>query len=487
MSQKISYKPLGEIEDASSSSSERPYKVLYNNNMGNRTLIINLPIFDFYRMSAVANEQNINITTNEISQRPIDFNHANKLANYILKGLVQAVVDGRKKKGKKIPDVYLETQKAMGEQPYISLQPLVCNLRTCKRNGTDLRSRPIITESISGAQEVASHEVLLAQKDIFWVVDGQHRRKALELVFDFLDFTLSTHSYPAKKAVFSGSNANLSVDELQLWNDCNAIARTHCSLAVELHLGLNAIEERQLFHDLNNLGKRIEASLALEFDRGNPINTFIQDKLIGKILKWPIAKKDIVNWQEDDGSITRKDLVSINTRLILNRTNPKGATPAEVEPKIEVTLRFWKAIQQIPDIGNPGAKAKTTAAQSVVLKALAKLAYDFSFGKEKMQPQLLETLFKKIPKIDFSHNNPMWEYYKMNDKERSSVGLSGLAKYLPDDSGRGSDFNRDIGARDSAGMMRFGAKHNDIYPIIGDMIRWSLNLPSRRREKILPS
>jgi hypothetical protein len=30
--------------------------------------------------------------------------------------------------------------------------------------------------------------------------------------------------------------------------------------------------------------------------------------------------------------------------------------------------------------------------------------------------------------------------------------------------------------------MRFGAKHNDIFPILGDMIRWSLKLPSRQAE-----
>ena len=38
--------------------------------------------------------------------------------------------------------------------------------------------------------------------------------------------------------------------------------------------------------------------------------------------------------------------------------------------------------------------------------------------------------------------------------------------------------NRDIGSF-QAGFMRFGAKHNDIYPIIGDMIRWKLGLSSR--------
>jgi hypothetical protein len=28
--------------------------------------------------------------------------------------------------------------------------------------------------------------------------------------------------------------------------------------------------------------------------------------------------------------------------------------------------------------------------------------------------------------------------------------------------------------------MRFGAKHNDIFPILSDMIRWKTGLPSRR-------
>jgi hypothetical protein len=31
--------------------------------------------------------------------------------------------------------------------------------------------------------------------------------------------------------------------------------------------------------------------------------------------------------------------------------------------------------------------------------------------------------------------------------------------------------------------MRFGAKHNDIFPILADMIRWTTGLPSRRENK----
>jgi hypothetical protein len=42
------------------------------------------------------------------------------------------------------------------------------------------------------------------------------------------------------------------------------------------------------------------------------------------------------------------------------------------------------------------------------------------------------------------------------------AGLGGLKEYLPDDE---SPANRDIGAF-QAGLMRFGAKHNDIFPIL---------------------
>lgn len=50
-----------------------------------------------------------------------------------------------------------------------------------------------------------------------------------------------------------------------------------------------------------------------------------------------------------------------------------------------------------------------------------------------------------------------------------------LAAYLPEEGAA----NRDIGAY-QGGFMRFGAKHNDIYPVLADMMRWATNLPSRR-------
>jgi hypothetical protein len=139
-----------------------------------------------------------------------------------------------------------------------------------------------------------------------------------------------------------------------------------------------------------------------------------------------------------------------------------------------VARRFWLAISAIPGFGEQDAKKRTIAAQPVVLKALAKLTFDFAFGR-KQNEEHLNKLLDGITDIDFAHTNPMWRFYELSASEREAAGLSGLAAYLPsDDDGK----NRDIGSS-QGDFMRFGAKHNDIFPILGDMVRWKLGLPSR--------
>ena len=150
-----------------------------------------------------------------------------------------------------------------------------------------------------------------------------------------------------------------------------------------------------------------------------------------------------------------------------------------LESKIDVATQLWTAVKTIPNFGESGAKIKTVAAQPVVVKALAKLTFDFAFSKRKniLADTYLNKLLSEISSVDFSHTNPMWRFYELTEAERETLGLSGLKEFLPSDD---QGFNRDIGNFDkNSGWMRFGAKHNDIYPIIADMIRWKLNLPKR--------
>ena len=71
----------------------------------------------------------------------------------------------------------------------------------------------------------------------------------------------------------------------------------------------------------------------------------------------------------------------------------------------------------------------------------------------------------------------MWNYYNLDKDNRLNL-FPGLEKYLPPE----DDSNRDMGFHDGH-YMRFGSKHNDIFPLIGDMIRWKLDLPNRNLKK----
>jgi len=322
----------------------------------------------------------------------------------------------------------------------------------------------------------------LSDRDIFWIVDGQHRRYAMNLIEGFLIEIKDTHRYPKRPKLYAGAHRNeLTAAELQAWLDVFATLRMGTSVAVEVHLGLGADEERQLFHDLNNLGKKVEAGLAFEFDNSNPVNVYIKDELTQEEFWRPgVADSDIVDWHDDEGRISRKDLIAINAILFLNKTNVKGAQPLEVESKKAVASRVWQTINNIDGFGEPGAKMTTVAAQPVVLKAIAKLAYDFAFGKHP-NSEHLDRLLAGVERIDFSHANPMWRYYELPPVERKRKGIDGLEEFLPSEA---EGANRDIGKYDPTNdVMRFGAKHNDIFPIIGDMIRWRLGLPNRNAEK----
>jgi DNA-sulfur modification-associated len=462
---------LDELAEAGDSS-ERPYKAFIGHNLGNRTFLSIIPMHEFFTISEVAND--IARDGDSLAQRKLDPAHAQKLAIYLLKGLVAAAKEYRS--NRKLPEnLTLDTiLNRLGRQPYLSMQPIVVNIRNCDPGGSNIRGDRLSTKY----DETACFKVFLSQKHVLWVVDGQHRRKAMELVFSFLDGVRSTGNYPKKGSLYESESTVLSSDEISAWDECFAVARGYATVVVEVHLGLKSDEERQLFHDLNNLGKKVETSLALQFDNSNPINLFIKDELI-KGLGMKAVEKDILDWHNDSGAISRKDLVAVNAILFLNKTNIGGATPPMVTPKVEIARRFWEAIDAIDGFGETSAKEKTIAAQSVVLKALAKLVYDFAFSPRRDPEtcdQNLEKLLSGISDIDFSHSNRIWRYYELAAEQREDPTFAQLQTYLPTNT---DGANRDVGSSQT-GFMRFGSKHNDIYPLLGDMIRFSLGLPPRQ-------
>ena len=464
--------PLSSLDDLidQGTTAEKPIKVFMGHNLGFRTFLMHVPLHELFEMSAVANDP-LN-DPGQVSQRKLDSGHAQKLAVYMLKGLVHSAIYRRGDIEKKlVPAEWLRIQDIVGKQPYMTLQPLVVNIRECDPAGSNIRGHRLLTAD----NETAAFKVFLSQRHILWVVDGQHRRKAMEMIFEFLDTVRSTGKYPKKGGLLGSAADAITSEGAALWEECFTVARAFCTVAVEVHLGLTVDQERQLFHDLNRLGKKVETSLALQFDSSNAVNLFIKERLIGD-LGIKVAEKDQKDWHDDKGEISRKDMVAVNAVLLLNKTNINGATPAAVAPRTDLAYRFWEAVSAIPGFGEDQAREKTVAAQPVVMKALAKLTFDFGFSARRPDnaDELLEILLNGITDIDFSHDNKMWRYFDLTESDREAH-LPGLSSYLAVTDG---STNRDIGAY-QGGFMRFGAKHNDIYPILGDMIRWRLALPNR--------
>lgn len=452
---------------------ETPYNVFIGHNLGHRVFTMSVPFRQFHKISAVANNRD----AGPVAQRQLDENHAKKLALYMLKGLVAAAKMRRLNLGKEVPAAFDDLLDRMGAQPYFSLQPLVCNIRNVPLGGNGAGGiRGFRLETNSG--ETAGFKVFLSERHILWVVDGQHRRYAADGVMKFLAEVRQFGKYPSRGAVILKEKGQIvSEEEMLVWNETYEAARSYASLTVEVHLGLDVEQERQLFHDLNRLGKKVDSSLAFQFDGSNPITQFIKNSLAGN-LGIVITESEAKDWSEDTGAVVLKDAVAINAIAFLNKGNITGATPAIIEPREEIVSALWNRISEIPNFGSHRAREKTVAAQPVVLKALAKIVYDLNFSNRRPEngAELFQEFLNGIPELDFSHDNPMWNYFNMTEGARLDAGLRGLESYLPNDA---DGANRDIGSH-QGGFMRFGAKHNDIYPLLADMIRWSLKLPSRR-------
>jgi hypothetical protein len=465
---------LDQLETAG--TGERPVVGAFGPNMGNKTITARFPVADMNRISVVANGDS-DSPAGEIAQRKLDMAHATKLAEFILRGLVDAALRRCRAGGGQAPRALELIQERLGAQPYFSLPPIIANLRGIGPRGQGLRAESI-TDELRG--EVVAVRFWMAQHHILYVIDGQHRRKAIELVMDFLEGDVQQRRRYSRKNLYGLEGLDITGEELAAWSEVYHSARADALITVEIHLGLTIEQERQLFHDTNNLGKKVEASLALLFDSANPVNQFIKEELLEpRLISVVETDQAVRDWAQDTGAMSRKDLVAVTAHLLLNKSNIKGAKPTVVQPRLAIARRFWDAVSEIDGFGEAGARLNTVAAQPVVLKALAKLTYDFAFGRSaEGNERFLERLLEGITTLDFSHENPMWGYYSMSQSERMTAGLDGLEEYLPDDE---DGANRDIGARDSENRMRFGAKHNDIIPILGDMIRWKLRLPNRHR------
>lgn len=453
---------------------KRSFYVLMGKNMGNLTLAMDMSINEFRDISVVRNQSNEE-SKESIAQREINPNHVKGLSIHILVGLIQTIIS---KTDGKVDPAIIDIQKQVGQSSYAVLQPFVCNIRNCERDGSDLEVEPVASED----QYANLHKVILKSNQILSVVDGQHRREAFDKVKKFLDEILTKRKYPSNSFVkivdsVKGLHGFISEEAYNFWNEVADVAQAESKIKIECHLGLNAVEEQQLFADLNNKGKKVEKGLSLSFDKSDAVNAFIAKELLNDVIKFDTVQKDTSTWHEDEGKMLRKDINPITTLAMFGKTSSNNITPSQVDDRKGFGKKFWENVQKIKGFGTSRSRTKTVAAQPVVLKAIAKLANELMYSQNMKNEDNLVKLWRALEsgELDFSHRNPVWRSLMLDSNARNDQHKD-IKKYVHVPFGT----NLDAGTYDSDNKwVRYGAKHNDIYPRIGDLIRYQLKFDPR--------
>ena len=469
-------------------SSAKTYPALVGENLGHTTLKFSLPISQVLQMAKVANHQNISSIVslqNEYeAQRNLMVNHAKKLAQYTLMGLVKSEIQNHEKtKRKRTSSAIYELQNNLGKPAYTSLQPMVTNIRACEMGGGDI---PAVDVGHKYGQTTGIYNVTLSNKHVLWVVDGQHRLEGFRMVLEFLKQVLRTCRYPKQSDLKlyapNGLNNNQIISEeiLSFWEAVYDWAMHRATVSVECHLGLNKYEEQQLFFDLNSKGKKVDTGLSFEFDHTDPINKAVKEIVIPILPFVPnLRDKNAFNF-DDDGRLTRREVNKITQILCLGKQN-RHVTPREVQEKEQLITSFWQTIISIKHFGEPRWREKTVAAQSVTLKAVAFTIHRLVYGQNSLPREeaikWTQTIFEAIRSnlLSFSFDNPIWASILIEKAEREKK-LKGISEFVQIN----DEMVQTYGAVDlKTGKVRFGNRHNDIMLYLGDAISWQLSLPPR--------
>jgi hypothetical protein len=468
-------------------------EVVGSSNLGRPTFIATCTIREFLERARTYNPKNLDDEDKShivgtATQRDEVPNHRKNMATFILRSLVSSTIENEY--GDDLPSAINKITGSLGVTKYGALQPITCNIRDTSVEELTKGSAGIV-ERLGDNQGTPLNNVWhlkMQPKHLNWsIIDGNHRREAMAQVRDYLESV--TLDYP-DNGLFTPANhprTKHDVDTKEFWAKVQNETFQNSSIKVELHIGLDEDQERQLFTHLNLHPKVVPQSLAQEFDGDNHLIIFTKAILdssasnYSNIRKAPPAKRQIgVDWHDDDGSIMLKDAVTINSICMLGSTSSNRATPMLVKERHLWAEKMWSAINSIPHYGSKNHRTKTIAAQPVMLKGIAHLVMQLAPYSKKTHSQaslnkLLDAL--KTGELDFSHKNKIWRaLFLGSDEERGEAYGKKICDYVfvsPHTNLIAGEFQKE------KNWVRYGSRHNDIYKRLGDLIRYQLKLIPR--------
>ena len=423
----------------------------------------------FRQVALVANEARIVAMgegPEQIAQRQLIPDHAKKLAIYILRGLLAGVKTRWTAEDKHVPDCLDDVLAELGEGPYQALQPFTANIRNVQEDGLEF-------------EDTAAGTILHLHKlQKLFVVDGQHRLRAAELVYDWLNALLTNAKYP-KKGLWIGDTQDMTTEEMEMWVAAMTEFSTAFTVDITVHVGLNPDQERQLFHDLNVLGKKPSNAQALAFDSANPVTKYVTDRLApdGSVHGLQLVdtghKKSGTKLEVP--ALYRDDLVSTCALLFRGAFNQSGITPLDVIGSETYADAFWKALGQQPNWGTPAWEKQSLLALPTMLKGMAFLVRSFHNGEEARDKDVAhakrDSIINAIADgaVDFGHTNPLWRAYLMTQEQREA-SFPGIEDYITPD-----PIREPYGTWDEdTGHLLLGSNTRSISRYLADLVRYQL-------------
>lgn len=404
-------------------------------------------------------------------QRPLDWNQVKSASDYILMAGINAVQVDEDAHPDEITFA-TNLKLALGDaRTRHNLPPIV------------VASLATDDDSVSDMAHVGQGIYSLSVKPKkLMVLDGQHRLGGFKLAMNEVSQINREQAYSKSSKLLidkARKDLRLSPVESKFFERLENTLKNF-TFQIELHVGVSVQEARQIFSDHNSLARKVSAAISADFDSANPLNNFSKGLPDSVGLRLDLNKSAIGFDAADQGLTALKEVNTINGLLFTNKPNVRNAKLGQVTKQKDNALRFWKAVQASPNFGSDRAKDKTLLAQPVMLQALAKLSYDLTVGKyadDEAFSKLLDGISNDT--INFSHDNYMFRYYSLSEQDRQKYGIVGLVDYLPHFE---DNVAREVGSADANGLWHFSTRHNDIRPILGDMIRWKLGLSPRERK-----
>jgi len=243
----------------------------------------------------------------------------------------------------------------------------------------------------------STNEIQISTRGKLYISDGQHREGGIERALKRVE-----------QALDEAREIN-DTEAMEYWENI-LVKFEEMTIPVVIFTGLTKDEEKQLFHDLNNLGTAVTATQALHLDQTDPFNRMAK-QLIAEIPKLKKYGVDTNAKQLSDKKTEVATLAVWNNciRILLN-----GSSDAEIkkdwdsdwnyEQQKEVVKDFWTTLLDVlPD--DYTNKEKYMITKSVFIQGLAAWGHKLIF--EDVLPNWKSIIYE-LHDFDWGYQNDIY-------------------------------------------------------------------------------